>query len=110
MSKRSHRRREIERLFALREREGLSLRELSEHSGIPFGTLSWWSHQLRQDTEATPGFVAVDVVDLADDAIADDTLGAEVVVRHPSGMVLELRGALARQVVTQAMSGLSSWS
>ena len=110
MSKRSQRRREIERLFALRDREGLSLRELAEHSGIPFGTLSWWSHQLRQETRSEPAFATVEVVDVEHDPVGGREGDAELIVHHPSGVVLELRGALAGRVVERVMSRLSSWS
>jgi hypothetical protein len=47
-------------LLARRERDGLSLRELSEETGIPFGTLSWWSWRLRHgpdDRMSKGGFV-----------------------------------------------------
>jgi transcriptional regulator with XRE-family HTH domain len=47
MARETARRRQIRRLLALREREGLSLRAIAERSGIPVGTLSWWSHELR---------------------------------------------------------------
>lgn len=43
------RRNEMAALLARRERDGLSLRALSEETGIPFGTLSWWSWRLRQE-------------------------------------------------------------
>jgi hypothetical protein len=48
-------------LLARRERDGLSLRELSEATGIPFGTLSWWSWRLRHsdDRGSERGFVEV---------------------------------------------------
>jgi len=50
-------------LLARREREGLSLRELSTKTGIAVGTLSWWSWRLRQDSggeaERQCGFVEV---------------------------------------------------
>jgi transcriptional regulator with XRE-family HTH domain len=110
MSKRSQRRREIERLFALRDREGLSLRELAEHSGIPCGTLSWWSHQLRQETRSEPAFATVEVVDLDADAVGDGATDAELVVRYPSGVVVELRGVLANRIADDVVSRLSSWS
>jgi len=41
-------REEVEKWCALREREGLSLRALSERSGIPAGTLGWWNHELKK--------------------------------------------------------------
>lgn len=58
------RRKEMTALLARREREGLSLRELSEETGIPFGTLSWWCWRLRQDAagrQAADAFVEVEV-------------------------------------------------
>ena len=42
------RREQMAALLARRESDGLSLRALSEETGIPFGTLSWWSWRLRQ--------------------------------------------------------------
>ncbi len=39
MSNDSQRRREIKRLFAIRERQGHSFQALSDRSGIPIGTL-----------------------------------------------------------------------
>ena len=46
-----HRRREMERLLHRRERQGLTYRELSEDSGIPIPTLSWWSQKLKRESE-----------------------------------------------------------
>ncbi|MCA8976853.1 MAG: helix-turn-helix transcriptional regulator, partial [Planctomycetes bacterium] len=51
-------------LLARRERQGLTLRELSKKTGIPFGTLSWWSWRLRQEPARRRGgeqFVEVEV-------------------------------------------------
>jgi hypothetical protein len=42
-----HRRKEMSALLARRERDGRSLRRLSNETGIPIGTLSWWSWRLR---------------------------------------------------------------
>lgn len=42
-------------LLARRERDGLSLRKLAEATGIPFGTLAWWSWRLRQDSSGESG-------------------------------------------------------
>ena len=58
------RRKEMTALLARREREGLSLRELSEETGIPFGTLSWWCWRLRQDSagrQPADAFVEVEL-------------------------------------------------
>ncbi len=45
-------------LFALRDHEGWTLRELSSATGVPTGTLSWWRAELRR-RDAQPQFVEV---------------------------------------------------
>ena len=73
-------------LLARRESDGLSLRQLSEESGIPFGTLSWWSWRLRQVAGCEGGgggFVEV--------VAADGHVGGEVVVRLDNGLAVEAR-------------------
>ena len=46
----------MEPWLALREAEGLTLRELAERSGVPFGTLASWSRNRRLSDEGG-GFV-----------------------------------------------------
>ena len=43
------RRREVQRWLALREREGLTFRELARRSGICSGTLGHWAWRLRRE-------------------------------------------------------------
>ena len=43
------RRERMRRLLERREREGLTYEELARRSGERAGTLSWWSHHLRQE-------------------------------------------------------------
>lgn len=55
----------IESLLARREAEGIGLVRLSRESGIPFGTLSYWSWRRRQRSvtpEAGPRFAEVVVL------------------------------------------------
>ena len=72
----------MERLLALREREGLTYREAARRGGVSAGSLAWWSWRLRQ-TRRVParkrraGFVEVEVVE--DDAGAADA-GLEILV------------------------------
>ncbi len=74
-------------LLARRERDGLTLRELSEESGIPFGTLSWWSWRLRQMSEDDERGSAAFVEVVAHSARND----GEVVVRLDNGLAVEVR-------------------
>jgi transcriptional regulator with XRE-family HTH domain len=110
MARHASRREEIGRLLAVRERERLSLRALSERSGIPVGTLSWWTHRLRQGS-AGAAFREVKVVE-ADDASGQAAQGTEpeLTLRHPSGLVVEIRGALAIQVAGEIVEGIARWS
>lgn len=119
MRKNSSRRREIERLLSLRRSKGLSLplRELSNRSGIPFGTLSWWSHRLRSEAEAAGGgFVElVETGSVAPQASSARTLEradarGELRIHHPSGVVVEFSGALAETVTRQLVAELATWS
>ena len=116
MKRRSRRRREIERLLSERESKGLSLRALSDRSGIPAGTLSWWSHKLRteESAESTPTFVELvprDAPDFHDAAALDtDESASEVRVQHPSGLVVAFRGSLAKDVAQRVLDGIDQWS
>ena len=42
------REREMRRLAAAGEREGLTLRELAARAGMPAGTLAWWRSEIRR--------------------------------------------------------------
>jgi hypothetical protein len=52
------RRDEMRRLLGMREREGLTFRELAERSGVPVGTLAFWAWKLRQEARSSPGSVS----------------------------------------------------
>ena len=57
----------MERLLALREREGLTYREAARRGGVSAGSLAWWSWRLRQPHQSSrrsrAAFVEVDVVE-----------------------------------------------
>lgn len=114
MGKQTDRRREMERLLARREREGLSLRALARETGIPFGTLSWWSHRLR--AESTPGFCEVQVVEDVSGARssrerdgASQARSGAVRLELPGGVLAELEGEFAEQVTDVLVEGLRRW-
>ena len=72
----------MERLLALREREGLTYREAARRGGVSAGSLAWWSWRLRQPHELSHGrrraaFVEVEVVE--DGACGEDA-GLEILV------------------------------
>ena len=68
------RRDEMVTLLALRDREGLTFRELSARCGVPAATLNWWSWRLRR--EAQPAFTELSVVD--DDASGEGATGVRL--------------------------------
>ena len=105
MSKRMKRRREIERLFALRDRQGLTLRELADRSGIPVGTLSWWSYQLRAEESA--GFTEVR---LAPGGAVTDEARSVVRLHMPAGLIAEFEGDVADRAATSLIESLVRWS
>jgi len=93
------------RLLALREREGLSLRELAEQFDIPEGTLSWWAHRLR--AEKRPAFTEVR---MSKEASAERVeTGAPVRLRLPGGVVAEFDGDLANQVADTLLGQMARW-
>jgi hypothetical protein len=47
------RRREVQRWLSLRDREGLTYRDLSARSGIPANTLAHWAWRLRREGRST---------------------------------------------------------
>lgn len=59
-----HPRPDIQRLLKRRARHGLTFREISEESGIPIPTLSYWASKQRRDEdsgEPSARFVSVEL-------------------------------------------------
>lgn len=71
------RRRAVQRWLDLREREGLTYRELSRRSGIPANTLTHWAWRLRKESRPEPR-AFVELVP-AEDARRDSRV--EIIVR-----------------------------
>ena len=92
----------MERLLALREREGLTYREAARRGGVSAGSLAWWSWRLRQPHQVSPrrpraAFVEIDVVE--DGAGAADA-GLEIVVgAHRVRVARDFDGATLQRLV-----------
>jgi hypothetical protein len=106
MARETARRRQMRKLLRLREREGLSLRAIAERSGIPVGTLSWWSHELRHSSgeaeEREVSFAEV-VVTSESDAAGEPGRGFRVTLESGHEVVVPQDfdpGSLARLVGT----------
>lgn len=99
----------MEGWLARREREGWSLRRLADESGIPVGTLSWWSYVLRRE-RSEAGFAEVRAVSRRVDASRGPSASEPAVcLRHPSGCCVELRGAVAEQVGARLIELVERW-
>ena len=86
--KQPHPRPDIQRLLNRRARQGLTYREISEESGIPIPTLSYWASKQRRDAsfqDPETRFVPVEVE-------ADDPLGAIAIELGLGGLVMVERG------------------
>ena len=101
------RRAEVEAWFKARQREGWSLRELAERSGMRLGTLSWWSHELRKSvapaSKRSRGFRRV----VADESAA---VGAAATMRIvlPDGTQLEVGGGVDADDLAKVLDALRS--
>ena len=99
------REREMRELLALRDSDGLTLREVSELCGVPQGTLSWWASELwRRDVSPSPEFV--EVVLEADGGVAVGDRGdADEAPERPSEFTVTLRAG--HRVAVPASHGLA---
>jgi len=88
MKKRTKRQKEMEKWLGIREREGISFRELSVRSGIPIGTLSSLSRKIRLEGNSNPGFRELKVVE------APKFAASSVTVRFPAGHELVVDGQI----------------
>jgi len=114
MARQRHRRGDIERWLALRESRGLTFEALARRSGIPTGTLAYWSHRLRREAESAEStFVEVMEADTASEGdtspARDDAVESAVRIRHPSGAVIELTGAAADAAIARLLQQVAGW-
>jgi hypothetical protein len=99
----------MEAWLARREREGWSLRQLAEQSGIPIGTLSWWSYALRRE-RGQVGFTEVRAGERRMESSRVPKEAEPVIcLRHPSGCSVEFQGAIAERVGAKLIELLERW-
>jgi hypothetical protein len=114
MVNRRHDRADIERALVRREAQGLTFDELALRTGIPAGTLSYWSHKLRREAmdESESGFVQlIESSRPSGSNPADGSWPASAVrIEHPSGLVIEFSGVAAEIATDRLLAELASWS
>ncbi|MCP3920553.1 MAG: hypothetical protein GY711_33930 [bacterium] len=101
--KQRHRRADIQRLLERRSRHGLTFREISEESGIPIPTLSYWAAKVRreeEDDEPATQFVAVNVVD-------DERLCGRIVIELSSAVRVTVEGGFDDEHLERVLSVLA---
>jgi hypothetical protein len=98
-----NRRKEMSALLARRERDGLSLRRLSNETGIPIGTLSWWSWRLRRGDDAGQG--AGRFVELVPEGSSSS---ASVILRVGNGVEIEAQSGIDATWLSDLVSALRS--
>src|SRR5688572_4452411 len=84
------RRREMERWLALREREGLTFRELASRSGISAGTLGHWAWKLRRARDGA-GRRGQRLVELVTDGVSasGSSSRVEIVLRSDRRVIVD---------------------
>lgn len=91
---------EIRELLSRRDREGLTYRELSEESGIPIGTLSYWRARLRR-RESEPLFEELRIVD---EELEATRTGIEVI--GPRGHRVRFDEDASPELITRILAAL----
>ena len=105
MASQPDRRAEITRLLATRESQGLTFKALAERSGIPLGTLSYWSHKLRREArreERPQSFIELQPAPAVEED--PETSHAAVRIEHSSGLTIDFTGDAAL-LATQHLVG-----
>lgn len=90
-------------VLARRERDGLSLRGLSDATGIPIGTLSWWSGRLRRGNDAEQD--ARNFVELVPEATGTSCC---LIVRVDNGVEIEAPSGIDTTWLSNLVSALRS--
>ena len=116
MSRRQYDRSKIERYLTLRDREGLTYAALAARTGVPIGTLSYWSTKLRRESVQirSPGFIELTPCDPEPSPQPQTTVhpspDSSVRIHHPSGALIELRGRAADSLADGILKQVATWS
>lgn len=107
-SRRRHDPDELRRLIRRREREGLSYARLARETGIPVGTLAWWSHRVRREESGSSERSAPssDFVEVIPTGVGRES--AEIEVRLPGGVAVLVPAGTDLSSVLRVLSALLS--
>jgi hypothetical protein len=91
----------MEKLLARQRRGEVSLRRLAEETGIPLGSLCWWSWRLRQEEhEQEPGGAFVEV---RPEPVGHGSL---LTIVMPTGVRVEVGSGCDRELVESVLRAL----
>jgi hypothetical protein len=90
------------KLLARQRRGEVSLRRLAEETGIPLGSLCWWSWRLRQDEEEDqePGPAFVEV---RPELVGH---GSQLAIVMPTGVRVEIGSGCDRELLQSVLQAL----
>lgn len=95
-----HPRPDILRLLERRARHGLTFRELSEESGIPIPTLSYWASKLRREgVDFETRLVEVEIVEDAD--------ASSITIESPSGLRVTVEPGFDSEHLSRVLAALA---
>ncbi len=96
--------REISKLLAIRDREGLTYDELSARTGLAASTLQWWAWRLRSERGAEYSFAEVEIAEVE----AEPEVGSGVSVRISGSVEVRVDRQFDAETLRRVVATLSS--
>jgi len=96
----------MRRLLRRRESEGLSYAQLARETGIPVGTLAWWSHRLRIEGTGETENAGADFVEVI--PAGDYATTAEIEIALPSGIQVRAPATADRTTLVRLLTAILS--
>lgn len=93
--------REIAKLLAIREREGLTYAELGDRTGVAAATLSWWACPFRRE-QASGSLLEVEIAE--SESLLDDS---GVSVQFGNGLTVRLDRTFDAYTLRQVVETLA---